>query len=271
MRIAPILIALCLLLAGGAAALTGQERAAMRAADIVLIGETHDNPHHHARQARLVAELAPRALVFEMLTPEQAARVTPDLIADPAAMLDALDWTLSGWPDFAMYHPIFAAAPRARVLGAAVPRDAAREAIATGAAQAFGAGAEAYGLAGALPQDMQERREDLQRRAHCDALPVEMLAGMVEVQRLRDASLARAAIEGLDAPGAGPVVVITGNGHARRDWGVPAYLQRVAPDAAVFSLGQSEDGQPPEGGFDAVADSPAADREDPCGAFRRDG
>ena len=54
--------------------------------DVVFLGEQHDNPAHHRKQAELVGEIAPQALVFEMLTPEQAARVTPDLIADEDAL-----------------------------------------------------------------------------------------------------------------------------------------------------------------------------------------
>ncbi len=71
----------------------------------------------------------------------------------------------------------------------------------------------------------------------------------------------------LDGVGA-PVVVITGNGHARRDWGVPAIIARVRPDAVVISVGQGEDGIAPEGGFDVVFDAPAPERDDPCAAFR---
>jgi hypothetical protein len=36
------------------------------------------------------------------------------------------------------------------------------------------------------------------------------------------------------------VVIITGNGHARTDWGVPALLAVAAPDVTVFALGQFE-------------------------------
>jgi len=46
-------------------------------ARIVFLGEVHDNPHHHRNQARAVAATGPAALVFEMLSPAQAARVTP--------------------------------------------------------------------------------------------------------------------------------------------------------------------------------------------------
>jgi uncharacterized iron-regulated protein len=237
------------------------------AQDIVILGEVHDNPAHHAEQAARVAALNPRALVFEMLTPDQAARVTPDLIADPEAMAEALGWAESGWPDFAMYHPIFAAAPEAAIHGALVTREAARAVLRDGPVAAFGEDAAAYGLTEPPSPEEQATREALQLAAHCDALPVEMLSGMVAVQRLRDATLARAVVRAMAGTG-GPVAVITGNGHARRDWGVPSYLARVAPDLEVFVLGQTEDGAPLQGGFDEVLSSPAVARPDPCAAFR---
>ncbi|HAW47903.1 MAG TPA: hypothetical protein DCX34_11810 [Roseovarius sp.] len=237
------------------------------AQDVVVLGEVHDNPAHHAEQARRVAALAPRALVFEMLTPEQAARVTPALIADADAMEKALDWAESGWPDFSMYHPIFAAAPEATVYGAQVPREAARDVFEVGAAEAFGPGAAAYGLTKPLSDAEQAGREAMQKEAHCNALPEEALPGMVAVQRLRDAVLARAVVRAMKESG-GPVAVITGNGHARRDHGMPAYLARVAPDLTVYVLGQTEDGAPLASGFDEVISAPAAERPDPCAALR---
>lgn len=89
---------------------------------------------------------------------------------------------------------------------------------------------------------------------------------MVEVQRLRDAELASAALLALDNHGA-PVVIITGNGHARSDWGVPAMIKLVRPALNVVSIGQGEDGVPPEGGFDYVVDASGPERPDPCHAF----
>lgn len=105
---------------------TRGDLSALTGADVVFLGEIHDNPAHHARQAELVAEIQPVALVFEMLTAEQAAQVTPDLMRDEAALQSALAWNDSGWPDFSMYYPIFAAAPEAAVFGAELPREEAR-------------------------------------------------------------------------------------------------------------------------------------------------
>lgn len=236
-------------------------------ADVVFLGELHDNPAHHLRQAEYVAELSPTALVFEMLTQAQADLVTPELVADEAALEAALGWNASGWPDFSMYYPIFAAAPEAAYFGAAVPRDVARAAMAEGMASAFRGDADAYGLTAVLPEGQQAEREALQLAAHCDAMPAEMLPVMVDIQRLRDAELAYSAVQAFEAHG-GPVVVITGNGHARMDWGAPVYLMAAAPGLRVMSLGQGEEGVPPSGLFDVVESAPEVDRGDPCAAFR---
>jgi uncharacterized iron-regulated protein len=235
-------------------------------AQIVLIGETHDNPMHHETQAALVKQIAPTALVFEMLSDAQAARVDADLVADQALMRSELDWDASGWPDFAMYHPIFAAAPEARVYGGAVPRSVLHGVVEGDVTQAFDQPV-LYGLDQDLPIQEQAARQALQFAAHCEALPEETLPGMVNVQRVRDARLAQAAIQALSETG-GPVVVILGNGHARKDWGMPRVLNRVAPDVSVWSVGQSEDGSAPLGGFDQVIDAPSVARPDPCAAFK---
>jgi uncharacterized iron-regulated protein len=91
--------------------------------------------------------------------------------------------------------------------------------------------------------------------------------GMVEVQRLRDAALARAAHQAHAATG-GPVVVIAGTGHARRDSGVPAKLATAAPELSVFSLGQFEADPGPDAPYDRVIVTEPAPRGDPCAGLR---
>lgn len=241
--------------------------ASAAAQDVIVIGEIHDNPHHHAEQARQVAEIAPKAIVLEMLTAEQAARFDPALVGDEAALESALGWNASGWPDFSMYYPIFAAAPETRIYGAAVPREAARAAMNGDFEGLMQGDAAFYGLNTPLPPDEQMAREALQKAAHCNALPEEMLPDMVRIQRLRDAMLAKTTIEALETAGA-PVVVITGNGHARKDWGMPAILRRVSPELGIFVVGQTEHGVRLEGGFDKTISADLVERGDPCAAFR---
>ncbi|MGP6087694.1 ChaN family lipoprotein [Antarctobacter jejuensis] len=241
-------------------------------ADVLFLGEVHDNPGHHARQAEIVSQVQPRAIVWEMLDSAEAGRVTPELIADQAALDAALGWTGSGWPDFAMYYPIFAAAPDAAHYGAEMPRDRARAVMEQGRSSVSIShpGLQALLMADyANPAELQLRL-DLQMASHCNALPEDLLPQMVDVQRVRDTLLAAEAAKALEDTG-GPVVVITGNGHARRDWGATYLLAAVGKGAVIWALGQAEDGRPaPEGGFDLIESSPPVDREDPCAAFRKD-
>lgn len=235
-------------------------------ADVIFLGEVHDNPVHHQHQAKAVAAIEPAALVFEMLSAEQAARIPLQLPgADELERL--LQWHAAGWPDFDLYYPIFATAPEAHIYGAALPRDQARAAMASNLAAHFAGDAARFGLDQPLGRDQQARRETLQDDAHCNALPAEMLPGMVAIQRLRDAMLAEAALRAVEQTG-GPVVVITGTGHTRTDWGAPAALAQAAPDLRILSIGQYEiavDGDAPNDLWLVTDPHP---RADPCDAFR---
>ncbi|AMY67878.1 ChaN family lipoprotein [Frigidibacter mobilis] len=237
-------------------------------ADVVILGEVHDNPVHHAHQAQAVAALAPAALVFEMLTPDQAALVSDANRGDAASLGAALAWEASGWPDFTLYHPIFTAAPQARIYGAALPRDQVRRSVTEGAAAILGEDAGRFGLTVPLPDAELAARVVDQMEAHCNAMPAEMMPGMVEAQRLRDAALARAAVQAM-ADSGGPVAVIAGSGHARRDWGIPAALALAAPELSVISVGQieAEGAADPDQPFDLWLVTPPTPREDPCAAF----
>ncbi len=234
-------------------------------ADVVVLGEVHDNPEHHANQARAVAALQPRALVFEMLTQAEAARAPADR-GDAGALAAAFGWEGSGWPDFALYHPIFLAAPEARIYGGEVERDQARLAVSQGASAVFGADAASYGLDQPLPEAEATARAEEQFSAHCGAMPMEMMGGMVEAQRLRDAALARAVLQAMQETG-GPVAVITGTEHARKDRGVPAALALAAPGLHVLAIGQTEEDPGADAPFDLWLVTAPAPRPDPCAAF----
>lgn len=246
-------------------------RIAEAAPQVLVLGEVHDNPAHHRHQAQAVAALSPRALVFEMLSPEQAARVTPDLIADPVRLAEVLEWSDSGWPDFAIYAPILAAAPQARIVGAALPRDQVRRAMSESLPAIFGPQAAGFGLDQPYAPDLQARLEAEAQADHCNALPPEMLPGMVAAQRLRDAAFARAALAALDETG-GPVAVIVGTGHARADLAVPAMIRAARPELRLRTLGQLEAAPAevlsPDQPFDWWIVTPPTARPDPCAAFQ---
>ncbi|MCF6234467.1 MAG: ChaN family lipoprotein [Rhodobacteraceae bacterium] len=261
------LIFLIAIMLSGPGAAQGVNLAEFAGADVIILGEVHDNPRHHTAQAEAVAGLRPAALVFEMLTGAQARLITGENRLDQAGLQEVLGWDETGWPDFSYYYPIFVAGNDARVFGAGLPRPAARKAFKTGVVADFGAEAGLYGLDIALDEAQHAERLGFQRAAHCNALPESLLPGMIELQRLRDAYLARAVVEALEAVG-GPVVVITGNGHARKDWGMAVYLQAARPEVTVISVGLAEDGRI-DGVFDKVVSFAAQARPDPCLAFQQ--
>lgn len=240
-----------------------------RDADIVVLGEIHDNPEHHRNQAEIVAALRPGAIAFEMIPQDREAELNELRAAgaDRAALAEALDWQASGWPDFDLYADILDAAPQAQIFGAEQPAEDVRRAVAEGAAAVFGPDAAIYGLDQPLSAEDQSRREALQADAHCQALPAEMLPGMVEAQRFRDAGLADATLWARIISGGEQVVVITGSGHADKRHGMPAMIALAEPEARLVSLGQFE--APPEdpGAFDVVLLAPPPERDDPCAAF----
>ena len=63
-------------------------------------------------------------------------------------------------------------------------------------------------------------------------------------------------------------ILLTGNGHARRDIGVPRHL--AADDQArAWSIGLLEEGTEERSSlFDVALVSPAQDRPDPCAALK---
>ncbi|MBY6119502.1 ChaN family lipoprotein [Mameliella alba] len=227
--------------------------------DIVILGEVHDNPDAHIGQARALETLQPTAVVFEMLTPDDARRADQDRDQIPAI------WGNSGWPDYALYAPVFDALGAARIVGAAAPRENVRAVFGDGAAALVGSDASRFGLDAPLPGAQQTQREEMQFEAHCRAMPREMMAGMVEVQRYRDAVFARAALEALDRYGP-PVAVIAGNGHARTDWGIPAMIARAAPEVTTHATGFVEGTA--DMPFDTVTIIPPAERDDPCASLK---
>jgi uncharacterized iron-regulated protein len=86
---------------------------------------------------------------------------------------------------------------------------------------------------------------------------------MARAQFARDATMARV-LERAAARGGG-AVLLAGDGHVRRDLGVPRWL-RGSASARCLSVGFVEEGEAATlaSAFDALAVGPAAPRDDPC-------
>ena len=245
----------------------------------VLLGEKHDNPDHHALQARVLrAQVdagAKPVVAFEMLDIEkqpavEAARRTS---RDASAIAQAVDWERSGWPDFRYYAPIVQIALDADLPIVAAGLSAAKMRAlmkpADGASPALDEGAPL------TPEQRASLTEEL-RASHCGHLPETMLPVMIRMQRARDAAMARALVANVDEGHPGGVL-IAGTGHTRTDRGTPLDLRARDPGRVVSSLAfvEVERGKDEPGAyasrwnttslpFDFVWFTPRATDEDPC-------
>lgn len=235
--------------------------------DVVIVGETHDNPHHHQLQAEIAAAINAGGLAFEMVpeSAEEAVNAARRNGVTREALGALLEWSDSGWPDWGMYAPIFEAVPEAYVAGGEIDREMARKARADGADSVF-ADADRFGLSEPLPEELHASLVQELIDSHCGMIPRHVAVSMAETQRLRDASFAAAALRALKKGGA-PVVVITGSGHARLDRGIPYYLERAAPDLKIVSVDLTEQHGETIGHYDHVIRTDAVERDDPCAAF----
>jgi uncharacterized iron-regulated protein len=221
----------------------------LAAADFVLLGEKHDNEDHHRVQAWVTKALLgrgrPRVIAFEMFTVDQAdaiAAYAAQHPTDAAGLGAAVKWEQRGWPDWRMYQPIAQAAldAGAPIQAADLPRTTLR-AITKEGTGALGAQAERrLGLEQPIPAGMRSAMEDEIVDAHCNALPASMIGPMTTVMYVRDAHMAGAMIEGAAVAGRDGSILITGTGHARRDYGVPFHLKRLAPGKRSLSLAMVE-------------------------------
>ena len=243
----------------------------MRGDAVVLLGEVHDN--HELLRLRLdalerafAAGWRP-AIVMEQFDRERqgdierARRERPD---DAQHVIDVAAPARGGW-NWDDYRPYVALALAYRVPLVAANVSAADTAriVRGGYAAVFDATTiAALGLDRTIDSAWQAAQENEIDVGHCHALPSDVWPRMVRAQYARDAFMAHMLREHA-AQGA---VLLAGNGHARRDFGVPRWL--ALDPARVLSVGFLEtDSTMPAGAFDAVVRAPPAARDDPCARF----
>lgn len=248
--------------------------AALRQADHVLLGEVHDNPIHHRERAALLAALADRrpTVVFEQFGRSADAALATPADGDIDAWLDRAGFDRRGWA-WPLHRPVIEAALAAglRLRGGNLERDEARQIARQGSAAV--PADLASQLAMPLPAAAAEMLDRGLIDGHCGQLPAAALPRMRDAQAARDAAMADAMLRAA-ADGAAPTVLIAGNGHVRRDHGVPLWLARRQPMAKVVSVGFLEAGA--DGGLPAAAEravydivwvTPRQPRPDPCAGF----
>jgi uncharacterized iron-regulated protein len=201
--------------------------AAIRGHRVVLLGEVHDNGVQHALRLdalrRLIANGARPALAFEQFVRDRQSQIDAarrERPGDAAYLIEqaagAKSWRWEFYQPFvqlALDHglPIVAAnlsradAFRLSQQGwRAMPRVRDRE------------------LDSILPAEFFDAHLRAVAKGHCDLIPEGELPAMARAQIGRDLTLARSIRPHIDRG----VVLLTGNGHVRKDIGVPFWLSR---------------------------------------------
>lgn len=229
------------------------------AAPLLLWGEVHDHPALHARRLQAFDTLlagGPRpALVMEMFDRERQGEI--DRLraagADAAALVAAVGGRGWHWP---FYQPFVerALARGLPLVAANVGRDEARRVIADGLA--------AHGFDAAVPELLLARQADLIEASHCGMVDASRARRMALAQVARDQAMARA----VQAHAARGVVLLAGNGHVRRDIGVPHWIDALLRER-VRAVGWVERGDTVRA-FDERIEFDPHPRPDPCAAMK---
>ena len=254
-------------------------------ADVLLLGEQHDDPEHQRMQHEAVKWLAIRnqlgAVVLEMAERGTSTAALPTS-ATPVQVQSALQWQEAAWP-WEKYSPAIMEAVRAGVpvLGGNLPRTQARSAM------------RDQSLDQALPPEALERQREAIREGHCHLLAQAQVPGMTRIQIARDKAMAQTLVDAHRSPGT-TALLITGAGHTLRTAGVPVHLpknlsvrivvalQQKAPAAAGAPSDTPADQSPPNAqataeavnrlvpaDADLVWTSPWRDAPDHCEALRQ--
>ncbi|MGD9942771.1 MAG: ChaN family lipoprotein [Burkholderiaceae bacterium] len=243
-------------------------------ADYLLLGEVHDNAEQHKLRLGWLDHLSSSrrfVLAVEQLDADRQADLDRALreaaAGDPAArarqVAEAAGFSFDGW-HWPYYAPYFELALR-RGLPLAAANLSRRDAMRIARGQAP-APAEPTGWGAAERSAMERSISD----GHCGMLPANAVATMAAAQLARDRCLAQSVVSAGQRHGL-PVVLLAGNGHMRRDIGVPRHLRELAPQARVLAIGLIERGDPGDAPFDRVATTAPQPRPDPCEAMRRRG
>lgn len=241
----------------------------------VLLGEVHDNVVQHRLRAEAVrhhlAAGARPAIAFEQFDRERQDDIDRARRESPPAGSSLADHVIAqartpkdGW-DWSQYRPFVELALRYElpIVAANLSRSAAARVSREGIGAVF-AEHERVALGLGHFDDILAEHERIVQKAHCDALPASALPGLARAQIARDAVLAQALRPHL----ARGVILLTGNGHARRDIGVPWHLSPQERQR-VWSVGLLEEGTTAGASlFDVAFITPEQRRPDPCAALK---
>jgi uncharacterized iron-regulated protein len=230
---------------------------------IVLLGEVHDNAAQHALRLAEFRQLldggARPALLMEQFDRERQPDIDRLRAATPAPTAAALIAAAGGGPgwNWAFYTPFLQLAldHGLPIVAVNVSRADSRSVIGKGLADS--------GFSAEVPEAIWAAHSSDIEASHCGMIDAATARRMAGAQVARDQFMARSVEAWADRG----VVLLAGNGHVRRDVGVPRWLaDRTRARSRSVGYLEAPDVAPP-GAYDRVVVTPAQPREDPCVAM----
>ncbi len=205
----------------------------LKRANYILLGEFHDNASHHQLRGDLILRLnqSKQTVVVEYLLAGKEVQFSGSTLES----LHTAGFNSKAWP-WLIYGPLFEQLriSQRSIVGSNLDRSISK-AIFSG---------ENNPIPSALKVDYQKSSLSVPAMAaleqdliegHCGKLPPAYLKPMMLVQRLTDISMARVLLERSSG------ILLAGNGHIRKDYGVPQVLKAVAPHQSVVNIAFTED------------------------------
>lgn len=257
----------------------------INAANVLLLGEVHDNPLHHEFQLRLLkAQLdsgSRPSLLMEQFDSESQASLDAalantnrdDAFSHAADLIKFGNWKL--------YAPLLSIAVdyKLPIIAANIANLQLQPVMRQGFSAYDPADLKRIGVNEVWSEDLDKYLSQHIEGTHCGRTSPQWRAGLVRGQRLRDALMVDAAVSSF---GRG-IVAIVGRDHARRDIGLPLYFAARRPATRMLSIGlvevlpgmdmpqayaaETATGEVP---YDVIWFSPRLDRSgrfDPCAGF----
>lgn len=243
---------------------------------VYLLGEVHDNKIGHAQRLEDIEKMSAPwgrnvAIVLEQINRSDDTKAAAQPINPDCQNLDCLLQliTTSGW-DAGLYEPVLKLAVDKgwTIYAGNINKSDMSQVMRGGVASVLSSESAQFDYTrfDTLPDAYQSKMIDAMILGHCGLLDEKSAAHMAQIQIARDIWVSSQILAALKYQGR--VIVLAGNGHVRKDIGIPFWLARINLKR-YSSNGYIEGEYSPENQqFDVVKPLPVANRIDPCESLK---
>ncbi|MBF0183387.1 MAG: ChaN family lipoprotein [Magnetococcales bacterium] len=229
-------------------------QARVQQAEVIYLGEEHDNPHHHRLQSAIVQQLVQQGkrpiLGFEFFSRDQTAwlmqysvgkpsRLPTRQAADPAQLLrQRLGW--ENRPDWENYYPLLALARQhgLTVFGADLSEGLRVRLTRDGMEALTPLERSSWRPSAFVHADYQQWMRERLAHSHCGMASESLLERLYNTWLARNDAMAEAIVT-MQPQIDSPVLLIVGAGHIAHNMGIYERVAALRPELRQLNLGMS--------------------------------